>query len=81
MPDASKCLKCGSPLTPNERDGVCPKCLLNFAYEKLRHQTDIEFCQCDAVWELVLFDGLTSNPIHCATCKNEVDPGTPGIVR
>ena len=28
MADQSKCPKCGTPLTRDARDGVCPKCLL-----------------------------------------------------
>ena len=31
MADEAKCLKCGAPLTPDARDGVCPKCLLALA--------------------------------------------------
>ena len=31
MANESKCLKCGAPLTPDARDGVCPKCLLALA--------------------------------------------------
>src|SRR5574341_2165007 len=31
MANDSKCLKCGAPLTPDARDGVCPKCLLGQA--------------------------------------------------
>jgi serine/threonine protein kinase/WD40 repeat protein len=31
MSNESKCLKCGAPLTPDARDGVCPKCLLGQA--------------------------------------------------
>jgi hypothetical protein len=73
MVNESNCRKCSAPLTPDARDGLCPKCRLNLAYSRLRPWTEIESCQCEAVSELVLFDGLTDNPIHCATCKNEVD--------
>ena len=31
MANDSNCLKCGAPLTPDARDGVCPKCLLGQA--------------------------------------------------
>ena len=48
-------------------------------YRKLRPWTDIEPCKCAEVTGLVLFDGLTDNPIHCATCKNEVDPERLGL--
>ena len=48
-------------------------------YFKLRPWTDIESCKCAEVSGLVLFDCLTDNPIHCATCKNEVDPGRLGL--
>ena len=49
------------------------------AYLKLRPWTDIESCQCAEVTGLVLFDCLTENPIHCAACKNEVDPERLGL--
>ena len=45
----------------------------------LRPWTDIESCQCAEVTGLVFFDCLTDNPIHCATCKNEVDPERLGL--
>ena len=31
MDDDANCLKCGGPLTPDAREGVCPKCLLGQA--------------------------------------------------
>ena len=82
MADETKCLKCGAPLTRDARDGVCLKCfeepLMN-PYLKLRPWTDIESCQCAEVTGLVLFDCPSDNPIHCATCKNEVDPERLGL--
>jgi hypothetical protein len=44
------------------------------SYDKLRPWTDIESCECDAVSSLLLVDMLTDNPIHCGTCRREVDP-------
>jgi len=44
------------------------------AYQKLRPWTEIESCACETVEGLLLVDILTDNPIHCRTCKNEVDP-------
>jgi hypothetical protein len=44
------------------------------AYNKLRPWTDIESCECPTVEGLILVDLLTCNPLHCATCRNEVDP-------
>ena len=44
------------------------------AYQKLRPWTDIESCTCDTVRGLILVDLLTDNPLHCSTCRREVDP-------
>ena len=44
------------------------------SYDKLRPWTDIESCECDAVSSLLLVDLLSDNPIHCGTCRREVDP-------
>ena len=49
------------------------------AYNRLRPTTDVESCDCDVVTELVLVDLLTSNPIHCAACRREVDPERIGL--
>ncbi|WP_339612831.1 hypothetical protein [uncultured Rubinisphaera sp.] len=43
-------------------------------YEKLRPWTEIESCRCKTVTGLVLIDLLTDNPIHCASCRGEIDP-------
>lgn len=43
-------------------------------YDKLRPWTAIEACQCETLTELLLVDMLTDNPIHCASCRCEVDP-------
>jgi hypothetical protein len=43
-------------------------------YDKLRPWTAIEACQCETLTELLLVDQLTDNPIHCASCRCEVDP-------
>jgi hypothetical protein len=44
------------------------------AYQKLRPWTDIEACQCSSIDELFLVDILTDNPLHCGSCRREVDP-------
>jgi hypothetical protein len=49
------------------------------AYNRLRPTTDLESCDCEVVTELVLVDLLTSNPIHCAACRREVDPERIGL--
>ena len=46
------------------------------SYDKLRPWNDIERCICESVSQLVLVDILTDNPIHCFTCKNEIDAET-----
>ncbi|MEZ6055157.1 MAG: hypothetical protein R3C01_00495 [Planctomycetaceae bacterium] len=43
-------------------------------YDKLRPWTAIEACQCTAVRELLLIDLLSDKPIHCASCRREIDP-------
>lgn len=43
-------------------------------YDKLRPWTAIEACQCETLTELLLVDLLSDNPIHCASCRCEVDP-------
>lgn len=43
-------------------------------YDKLRPSTASEACRCETLTELVLVDLLTDNPIHCATCRREIDP-------
>jgi len=44
------------------------------SYDKLRPWTEIERCECTKITSLVLVDILTDNPIHCFTCKGEIDP-------
>ena len=44
------------------------------SYERLRPWTDIEACKCARVHGLFLLDMLTDNPLHCDTCRREVDP-------
>jgi hypothetical protein len=44
------------------------------AYQKLRPWTAIEACECDSVNGLFLLDLLTDNPLHCSSCRREVDP-------
>lgn len=44
------------------------------AYQKLRPWTQLDSCSCEAVQTLLLVDLLTDNPIHCGTCRREVDP-------
>jgi len=43
-------------------------------YDRLQPYTEIERCECDEITGLLLVDILTVNPIHCLTCKNEIDP-------
>lgn len=43
-------------------------------YSKLRPYTDIERCECTSVSGLLLVYLFTSNPIHCSTCRKEIDP-------
>ncbi|WP_135622447.1 DUF2310 family Zn-ribbon-containing protein [Solemya pervernicosa gill symbiont] len=49
------------------------------SYDKLRPWTNIERCACKSVTQLVLVDLLTDNPIHCFTCKNEIDAESIGL--
>ena len=49
------------------------------AYQKLRPWTAIEACKCDSVQGLLLVDLLTDNPLHCSTCRGEVDPERLGL--
>ena len=82
MANETKCKRCGASLANDARDGVCLKCVqerLSNPYLKLRPWTDIEACACAEVTGLMLFDGLANNPIHCATCSNEVDPERLGL--
>ena len=44
------------------------------SYQKLRPWTDIERCECSEVTGLYLVYMLTDNPIHCFSCRKEVDP-------
>jgi hypothetical protein len=48
-------------------------------YQKLRPLTQIESCECETVNGLLLVDLLTDNPIHCSTCRKEVDPQRLGL--
>ena len=43
-------------------------------YEKLRPSTGIDACECASIDGLFLVDLLTDNPLHCSTCRREVDP-------
>jgi hypothetical protein len=44
------------------------------AYNKLRPWTGIEACECSSVEGVFLVDLLTDNPLHCDSCRKEVDP-------
>lgn len=44
------------------------------AYNKLRPSTEIETCKCAFTEGLFLVDLLTDNPLHCDSCRKEVDP-------
>jgi muconolactone delta-isomerase len=44
------------------------------AYNKLRPWTEIDACECASVGGLFLVDLLTDNPVHCDSCRKEVDP-------
>ena len=48
-------------------------------YSKLRPDTDIERCECGTVSGLLLVYLFTRNPIHCATCRKEIDPERLGL--
>jgi len=43
-------------------------------YQRLRPSTDIESCECPSVNGILLVDVLTDNPMHCGSCRKEVDP-------
>lgn len=49
------------------------------SYDRLRPWTEIEACECSEVKGLLLVDLLTDNPLHCATCRREVDPERLGL--
>jgi hypothetical protein len=49
------------------------------AYAKLRPSTDIERCECADVSGLLLVYLFAPNPIHCATCRKEIDPERLGL--
>jgi len=44
------------------------------AYNKLRPFTGIDACECASVEGVFLVDLLTDNPLHCDSCRREVDP-------
>jgi hypothetical protein len=44
------------------------------AYDRLRPWTEIESCECGSVSGLFLVDLLSDNPLHCDSCRKEVDP-------
>jgi hypothetical protein len=44
------------------------------SYQRLRPWTDIESCECAQVKTILLIDLLTDNPLHCGSCRREVDP-------
>ena len=44
------------------------------SYHKLRPLTEIESCECASVEGLFLVDILSDNPLHCDSCRQEVDP-------
>lgn len=49
------------------------------SYSKLRPDNDIERCECVDVSGLLLVYLFTRNPIHCATCRKEIDPERLGL--
>jgi len=49
-------------------------------YAKLRPFTNIEQCECTPVSGLLLVYLFTRNPIHCATCRKEIDPKRLGLI-
>lgn len=49
------------------------------AYQKLRPHTDVESCECASVDGLLLVDLLTDNPLHCDSCRKQVDPERSGL--
>src|SRR6266496_303690 len=48
-------------------------------YNKLRPWTQIEACECASVSGLFLVDILSDNPLHCDSCRKEVDPERFGL--
>ena len=43
-------------------------------YERLRPDTNIEYCDCEQVTRILLVYVLSVNPIHCYECKGTIDP-------
>jgi len=48
-------------------------------YDRLRPYSEIERCECNQITGLIQVDLLSENPIHCLTCKNEIDPEILGL--
>jgi hypothetical protein len=42
--------------------------------DRLHRPTDVDRCECEDLGSLVLVDVSTSNPIHCGSCRGEIDP-------
>jgi predicted nucleic acid-binding Zn ribbon protein len=43
-------------------------------YDKLKPNNQVELCSCDKFYGVLLVDLLTTNPLNCFKCKNELIP-------
>ena len=66
------------PPTPRHRQTFFRTAAID-AYSKLREVADVEQCQCRTVSGLLLVYLFTRNPIHCATCREQIDPERLGL--
>lgn len=48
-------------------------------YERLRTSNDFAACDCASIEKLLLVYTMSANPIHCFTCKGQVDPERLGL--
>jgi hypothetical protein len=42
--------------------------------DRLNRPSDVDRCECEDLGSLVLVDVSTRNPIHCGSCRGEIDP-------
>ncbi|MDH5180578.1 MAG: DUF2310 family Zn-ribbon-containing protein [Gammaproteobacteria bacterium] len=54
---------------------------MDVLYNRLKPFVDQEICRCTSLHGLLLVDLLSSNPLHCAECKNEVEPERLGLTQ
>lgn len=76
-PNGTRVRRCQPPgpdifSEPDRRWSARPQAM--DAYQRLRPWTAIEACECSRVESLLLVDLLTDNPLHCGSCRREVDP-------